>query len=80
MTRRQQIGVQLAQLQRGAEGLALRYPAQFSLHHAACLNGDREEIDRRRRELHDTLDCLLDNREAVEYVRAELARMPTEQE
>lgn len=75
MTRQEQIVRQLQNLERGAAGLALRYPAHFNLHLAACLNGDREEITRRRDELHTVLDALLDNTEAVQHLQRELVRL-----
>jgi predicted nucleic acid-binding Zn-ribbon protein len=58
-----------------ANGIEQRLAAHFSLHRAACLNRDNQEIQQRRDELHTVLDALLDNWEAVQSLIAELQEL-----
>lgn len=75
-TRREQIVAELQRLGRVAMTIHLRYEAYFSLHRAACVNEDRQEIEERRGQLHDTLDTLLDNGEAIQLLTNESERIP----
>ena len=72
MTRREQIVAHLQSLGRVAQGLQMRYQAYFSLHTAACMNGDQQELQQRRDDLHTVLDVLLDNGEAIHRLTIEL--------
>jgi 1,4-alpha-glucan branching enzyme len=63
---------ELRRLSQAADGIQIRWVAYFNLHVAASISGDREELERRRGEMHDILDALLDNSEAVEYIKREL--------
>lgn len=76
MTRRDEIVRELQRLQRVAGGIQQRYQAHFMLHNAATANADKEEMGRRRDELHAVLDVLLDNGEAIAALTAELEALP----
>jgi hypothetical protein len=75
VTRREEIADELSRLASVAAGIQLRYQAHFSLHQAACLNGDHSEIAQRRDELHTIMDALLDNGEAIQRLAKEAERL-----
>lgn len=66
---------ELERLAKVAQGIQQRYIGHFALHTAACLKGDREEMQQRRDELHTILDSLLDNGESVQRLEDELAKV-----
>lgn len=72
MSRRDDIAAELQRLARVAVGIQARYGAYMALHGAACLNGDRQEIQQRRDEVHGVLDALLDNGEAIQRLTNEV--------
>jgi hypothetical protein len=77
MTTRNAVQVvrELERLARVAQGIQNRYGAHFSLHIAACLNRDEQEMRQRRDELHTILDSLLDNQEAIQRATDELTEL-----
>ena len=72
MTRHDYITRELTRLARVASGLQLRYQAHFSLHQAASMAGNENEICQRRDDLHTVLDALMDNGEAIQRLIREL--------
>lgn len=76
MTRREWVLAELQRLGRVAAGIQERYSAYFALHRAACMNDDPQEIQERRGQLHDTLDSLLDNGEAIHKLSTEVEQLP----
>lgn len=72
MSRREWVIAELHRLARVAMGIQARFSAYIALHQAACLNEDRQEIQERRDQIHDVVDMLLDNGEAIQRLSAEV--------
>ncbi len=69
--RREWVVQELRRLGKVAAGIQARWQAYFGLHNAACMNDDPVEMQERREQLHDTLDMLLDNGEAIQKLTNE---------